>query len=167
MLFYCIIRKPEEVMQIKISSDKKKTLILSKRDWLDIGKKAGFTQNRDPKNENFMAGTIQETSVPTKSKNAINKAIVSLGNYHESIPIEKIFTILETNNVIPLQEDNTVWSGFLVGNASCGDDKAKNQVAHIMLACKVNDEYMVSNNSLYLSWCKMPSGKTEIVAYVS
>jgi len=81
----------------------------------------------------------------------INKSLYAISKiYHPEIPLDKIFGALETEGVVPLQEDGTRWSGIL-----CGDNASM----------RVN----TSNPKifLYVGWYKMPSGNYEINAYVS
>ena len=127
------------------------------------------SQNYDPKAKDF-AVDIREKgkAISPKIKRSINNAIHDLGNYHIEIPLGKIFDICEQNNVIAIQEDGTQWSGFIMGGAECGSDKARNQVAQFDLAVKQeNGFYAMSKNIIWLSWCKMSSNKYEIVCYVS
>jgi len=104
--------------------------------------------------------------IPTINKRNINNAIHNLGSYHVQIPLQSIFNILKENNVIPIQEDGAYWSGMLIGGRECGEEGTKDQVANIDLAINVNGQYLPCKNSLNISWCKMPSGKYEIVCYV-
>lgn len=106
-------------------------------------------------------------AIPLTQKNRINRAIHALGNYHEEIPLGRIFEICQENGVKVLQEDGTPWSGFLVGGAECGSEKANSQIAHFDLAVDRDGQWNPSNNILNMTWCVMPSGKYEIVAYVS
>ena len=66
---------------------------------------------------------------------------------------------------VPVQEDGTDWSGLLSGGAECGSDRASNQRAQIDI---VNlDTRQSINSRLIISWCKMQSGKYEVIAYLS
>jgi hypothetical protein len=85
--------------------------------------------------------------------------------YHDQIPLSKIFDVLTKLGYQPVQEDGTPWSGMLVGGAECGSEQARSQVATIDIVRKEDNATM--NNALYLSWCKMPSGRYEIVSYIS
>ena len=105
-------------------------------------------------------------NIPPKNRQNINRSIHDLGSYHQSIPLQDIFDILKANNTIPISEDGSYWSGFLIGGKECGEEGTKDQVALIDLAVDVNGQYFPCKQSLSLSWCKMPSGKYEIVAYV-
>ena len=126
------------------------------------------TQNISPQAPNFAVDIrIKSKSIPANIKSKINKAIYNLGNFHIEIPLKTIFTICEQNGVVPLQEDGTYWNGMIIGGADCGSNEAKEQIAHFDMAFKADNEYVPSNNMLSLSWCKMPSGKYEIVCYIS
>lgn len=48
----------------------------------------------------------------------INRKLHSLGNYHDSIPLGTIRSILEQHGFKLLQEDGTEWSGLLCGDQS-------------------------------------------------
>lgn len=165
-------------MKIKTASNNKKTLVISKSEWLGIGKKAGFTQSQDPTSGDFMAETIKDKTftIPGKARSAMNKALHDLGNYHNSFPLQQLFQAVESNGGLLLQEDNTKWQGFFsAGNAECGSHEARKQTVTISIAIKVADptytsgsKYIVADNDLVISWCKMSnSGRYEVVAYVS
>ena len=106
-------------------------------------------------------------AIPPKNRQNINRSIHDLGSYHDKIPLGSIFDILKNNGVMPIQEDGTYWSGMLIGGKECGEEGTKDQVALIDLAINVNGQYLPCKQGLSLSWCKMPSGKYEIVAYVN
>lgn len=108
-------------------------------------------------------------SLPQKTRSQINKKISLITNsYLKDIPLQEIFDLLELNNIIPVQEDGTKWGGFLMGNAGCGSEKAKNQNATIPLVMKNPDgKWSMINSNLFLSWCTMNSGKYDIVCYLS
>lgn len=120
------------------------------------------------KSQNNMVDlSLKSHYIPTKNRHNINESIHNLGSYHQQIPLQSIFNILKENNVMPIQEDGTYWNGMLIGGKECGEEGTKDQVANIGLAIEVNGQYIPCKNSLYLSWCKMPSGKYEIVSYIS
>ena len=130
-------------------------------------------QDTNPNLPNFIAGRFGvfkgRKAVTQTAKNRINKSIHTLGNFHEQIPLRQIFDICKENDIIPVQEDGKVWGGMLIGGAECGSDEARQQQAEFNVAVKNEDgRYVfVGNNILRLSWCKMGSGKYEIVAYIS
>ena len=143
-------------------------------------------QQNSTDSDNF---AIDLRSKPIAIKPAIRKAMNSkihdLGNYHVEIPLQQIFDILAEFNTIALQEDGKPWSGMLIGGAECGSDKARDQYANFQLAHKPSDDvymynpfgddsfkmpnggYKLAKQGLLLTWCKMSSGKYEIVSYVN
>ena len=126
------------------------------------------TQNINPDSERFAVDLrLKSQAVPTSIKKKINKSIHALGNYHNEIPLDTLFDILKEHNIVALQEDGTIWSGILTGGAECGSDKAREQYASFNLAIKLENEYLPSKSYLMLNWCKMPSGKYEIVSYIT
>lgn len=126
------------------------------------------TQNKDPDAENFAVDLAGRQRSIGSAKSRINKEIQALGNYFPQIPLSEIFAILKKYNVIPLQEDGTKWSGFVTSQGECGSDKASKQgPMKFELATLLNDEYVIANNVLMMTVCTMPSGKLEMIAYVS
>ena len=96
-------------------------------------------------------------------KNSINRQLTKIGkDYYQKIPLDTIFNILKSHNIIVLQEDNTEWGGMLVGNeaqvyfniadSSSFDGKRYQPYTNAMLA---------------LSYYKMSSGRYEIVSYIT
>lgn len=83
--------------------------------------------------------------------------------YFDKIPLQDIFNILNKYGLIPLQEDNTEWSGLLLGrqaevNFEISPVDTKNE----------QDMYIPYENTMMrLSWYKMQSGRYEIVCYLS
>ena len=129
-------------------------------------------QNTNPDLPNFMVDIIHKSkrAINTATKKQINNKIYELGNYHVQIPLKQIFDICKLHGVVPIQEDGKAWNGMLIGGAECGSDEARHQHAEFEVAIEIDEmkQYAVSrNNVLSLSWCKMGSGKYEIVAYIS
>ena len=127
------------------------------------------TQNYNPNAPNFAVDLrLKEKAIKPTPKKRINNAIHELGNHHHEIPLQNLFDICEENGVIVLQEDGTKWSGFLVGGAECGSEKAiEHQKANFQLAVKQEDgEYVPAKNGLTLTWCKRTNGDYEVVSYV-
>jgi hypothetical protein len=101
------------------------------------------------------------------TKKNINRELHELmkPTYFTEIPLDGIFAILEKNGVIPLQEDGTKWSGMLLGDDSH---------TYIELGMKSSEQDVhglptytpIVNTSLALSWHKMNSGKSEVLAYL-
>lgn len=75
--------------------------------------------------------------------------------YHPAVPMNKICKILKDSDITLLQEDGTPWSGFLCGTK--GTDNF--EIA--------NEEGLITNCWLFLSWYKMSSGNYEVITYVS
>lgn len=110
---------------------------------------------------------FQETAQPAlkaSERNKVNNKLHALGSYHEKIPLQDIFDILAEIGVHAVQEDGTPWQGMLIGGKECGPEAA-DQVANFYLVRTTDGSPL--DNSLRLTWCKMPSGRYEIVAYVS
>ena len=99
-------------------------------------------------------------SLPKKIKNRINKELtsMSMNTYHFEIPIHEMFTILEKHGVAVLNEDGTKFEGFFIGSEGR---------AILNLGMKKNKGFTMSSTNFVLTWYKMPSGKFEIVSYVS
>jgi hypothetical protein len=76
-------------------------------------------------------------------------------NYWDSIPLTKIFQILEDNGVVAVQEDGTPWDGFLCGREGSVSIELK------------SDDIIIENAMLILQWYKMESSKYELNIYVS
>jgi len=126
------------------------------------------SQNTYPHAPNFMVDIrLPEHHIPSKNKKQVNNGIHDLGNYHEQIPLHSIFNILKENDIIPLQEDGTYWEGLLLGGKECGHEEAIKQRTIIPLAININGQYFPCSHGLFISWCKMPSGKYEIISYVN
>ena len=108
--------------------------------------------------------------IPARIRTRINKTLCRLPNYHQGIPLGTIFGILKDNHVVPLQEDNMEWDGVICGAEGqttfpLGD---LNEIRHNVLVCERDEPtYTPVDNVLCLSWYKMPSGRYEVVTYVS
>lgn len=89
--------------------------------------------------------------------------------YFPSIPLDDIFNVLKQNNIVPLQEDYTEWSGLLCGR----EGRMYLELGDIMSAKKINGENVyipLDNTSLVVTWHHMGdtySNKYEVIAYVS
>ena len=101
-----------------------------------------------------------------KEKRQVNIKIHGITTgYHDKIPLQDLFDALAEIGVHAVQEDGTPWKGMLIGGAECGDERTHNQVVNFDLVRTADNSGL--NNALYLSWCKMPSGRYEVVSYVS
>jgi len=101
-------------------------------------------------------------------RNKLNTRITKLlkPTYFDKIPLQLIFDILEEFYVVPLQEDNTPWDGFLLGR------QGRTSIALAPKSSEVNDGALTFytpfvNASLVITWYKMQTGRYEVVAYVS
>ena len=101
-------------------------------------------------------------------KKKMNKKIYKVlkPTYFKEIPLQDIFDILEEHNFVPLQEDNTYWSGMLMGGVS------KTEQVQFPLGVKdLEDDQgkypVITNAELQLTYYKMPSGKYEVISYIS
>ena len=97
---------------------------------------------------------------------AINRTLYKLGAvYHDGIPMDAIFNAIKGQGLVPLQEDNTEWDGFLCGT----DGRCYIPVGDALTKTKKNGLDMYEpfkNRALALSWHKMESSRYEIVAYI-
>jgi len=113
-------------------------------------------------------GTKKPVNIHPSVRKIVHDAISDITtHYHKQIPLGDIFNVLANNNLIPIQEDGTRWSGLLIGGHECGTEKAKDQRANIPLVMKNKGEWSLTTSDLILSYCKMPSGNYEIVCYLS
>lgn len=113
-------------------------------------------------------GAKINTKLQGGTRNKINKEIGKLTTpknktkYFDKIPLQDIFDILDKYDIVPLQEDNTEWDGFLTGREG---------EAFIEMAPKNtldNDMYTpYTNAGLKITWYKIKSGKYEVLCYVS
>lgn len=106
--------------------------------------------------------------IPAGLKTKINKAIhkITKPTYFKSIPLSDVFQALNHFGIVALQEDQTEWSGFLTG----GVDKTEQVYFDLgwVEDKDSNNRYaVIKNAALALSYFKMPSGKYEIISYVS
>lgn len=104
-----------------------------------------------------------------KSRKRANAAVISLlkPTYFPSIPLNEISAVLDQHDIILLQEDNTAWSGFLLGSNE-----------HVLFSLgkksSVKEENGMEfyepfdNAGLFLSWYKDDSRKNiEVIGYIS
>ena len=76
----------------------------------------------------YLDEKIDKHIVNQRMKKRINTQIQKLlkPTYFDKVPLQPLFDILETFNLVPLQEDNTYWDGFLFGGVkSLIDDKKR------------------------------------------
>lgn len=98
-------------------------------------------------------------------KSKMNNEIGAIaGKYYDAIPLQGIVDVLKKYGYKIVQEDGTDWSGMLLGGKECGHPEAAKQRANISIA---QQDGILTQNTLLLMWCKMPSGRYEIVSYIS
>lgn len=123
-------------------------------------------------------GAVQESAAPSalvdmskrplgnpKLKVQLQKTVYSIlkPTFFEKIPLGAISEAFRAFGVSLVDEDGSPWSGFLLGNKDCGDERAKDQ--HAKFALAYNGQLL--NCHLIISWCRMGSGKMEVIGYVS
>lgn len=108
-------------------------------------------------------------TMPPRIKKTLSNGVADIlrPTRFEQIPLKEIFNLFELHHVMAIQEDGTSWSGFLLGDAECGDDRTRDQVVHFPLAIDTGSEWKVTTTHFHLSWCRMPSGKKEVIGYIS
>lgn len=98
--------------------------------------------------------------------------------YFEAIPLQDIFDILQNYNIVVLQEDNTIWSGLLLGDEASATFPIayKSPIDPNLFIGEGNkdtsDDNLIQydpivNSELYLYWYKMESGRYEINTYIT
>jgi hypothetical protein len=113
---------------------------------------------------------FKTTKIDNQRRNKINKELNKLLKitYFTSIPLDEIFDVLKQNDIVPLQEDNTEWSGLLCGR----EGRMSLELGDVMSKYKINDidTYTpLDNTSLVVTWYYMGdnSKKYEVIAYVA
>ena len=87
----------------------------------------------------------------------INKELVNtIGSYSDGLPIGRIDEVLQNSGFHLVNEDGTPFSAIFCGESS-----------YCIIQIADVGTKKVANRVLWLSWHKMPSGKYEIVTYVS
>ena len=116
--------------------------------------------NKKVKNPSY---NLHMTSITQKERHGVNKILYELGKlYHDGIPLGTIAAALRKYGLVIIQEDNTEWSGFLLG------DSAQTDFTIARLSSEFNKQYEpIKNTRLAMSWYKMQSGRYEIVAYLT
>ena len=93
--------------------------------------------------------------VPIRKKANAEITKLTSNKYHSKIPLKDIDDILKKYDMWLVDEAGEPWSGFLLGSNSGGDFDIMSKNGPI------------KNSMLVMTWYKMPSGKYEIVAYLS
>jgi len=110
------------------------------------------------------------TTMRPEVRKKLNKAIApyttgseSNNTYFKIVPLDNFFEVLEAHGYVPLQEDNTYWSGGLFG-----EEGRANIELGVKYSVDTNGFFKpVTNAMLVINWTKIPSGKYEITAYIS
>lgn len=106
--------------------------------------------------------------IPAGLKKKINKEIHKITKpiYFKEMPLGDLFQILNHFGIVALQEDQTEWSGFLMGG-----HKKTEQVYFDLGWVEDRDSdarySVIKNASLALSYFVMGSGKYEVISYVT
>ena len=106
--------------------------------------------------------------LPAKNRKQVGNAIHSLlkANYFPTIPLDEIRATLAYHNIVLLQEDNTEWSGFLLGR----NEHVLFRLGHVSSVQEMNGLKFyepLANVGFSLSWYKDDSRKNiEVVGYV-
>lgn len=108
-------------------------------------------------------------AIPSSIKNKASKDVQKVmppNTYHDHIPLERIFSRLKTHGLVPLDDDNTEWSGILAGKSGRALIKLAHIDSHYTGAGSVTT-FTPYKNALNITWHKMESGKFEIVTYIT
>ena len=93
-----------------------------------------------------------------KVERQVRSAINNIGkqNYWRQVndPLDKIDKVLRQHNIRMVDEDGTDLSAMFIGDQSDTD-----------ISLMLGDQFL--EKQLYLSWYKMPSGKYEVVVYLT
>jgi hypothetical protein len=87
-------------------------------------------------------------------------------NYYPNIPMDQLREAMKMEGYVPLQEDGTEWAGMFLGSE--GETfipmgkLSEGRMLHGLATYKP-----VSNSGLRMTWYEMPSGKYEIVKYIT
>jgi len=115
----------------------------------------------------YISEKVKKHTINQGVKKKINTQIQKFlkPTYFDKIPLQPLFGILEKFNIVPLQEDNTYWDGFLLGGV-----KKTERVEFALGVKDLKDDKnrypVITNAELLLSYYKMESGKYEIIAYI-
>jgi hypothetical protein len=109
-----------------------------------------------------------DTRIDAKTRARLNRVVQNAvpENYYEQIPLGTIQETLKTQGYVLLQEDGTEWSGMLLGSEA----EAFFEMGSFEGAVSLNGEPTfpkVNNSGLRMTWYQMPSGKYEIVKYIT
>ncbi len=158
---------------------------LNKTDWERIGKFAGwldpdemrstianFYDNStkvDPSSPNFAVDMRIRKKLPANLRKKVNIQLSNLtrNRYFDTYPADEVKEILNSVDAIMVQEDGAQWSGFIGPTGECGDDKNRPFYFDIAFKDSQTGQYILSDSRLVTTLCIMPSGKLELVHYLS
>lgn len=101
--------------------------------------------------------------INAKQRGQVNRELgkVLKSVYFEAIPLKDIDSALRKHDMMLLQEDGTPWSGIICGN--------EGQADFLVGPCTWNDALSTpyGNCVFHMSWYRMPSGRYEVIGYLS
>lgn len=77
--------------------------------------------------------------------------------YYKTVPLDVIFKRLAELDIIVVDEEGSDWQGFISGK--------EGRIRLDLVDRNTREE--ITNSMLILTWYKMPSGKYEVVTYLS
>ena len=156
-------------MSLVKTSSGKTVYRLSFSEWKSIGKEAKWLKTAAVVLPNPIDMNGRRVAIPPPIKTKINRALQTLGDHFEQIPLDTMFQILESNGLVALQEDGMKWAGMLIGGAECGSDQAQHQQAAFDLAIDRGQGWMLANSRLWISWCILTNHakKYEVIKYLT
>ncbi len=104
-----------------------------------------------------------DTKTVSKLQKICYKYSTGHGNgniYYDAMPVGPLFEELHNNGVHAIDDDGTVWSGFLVGR----EGHANIELAPFVDKNTAGQVY--DNVALHLNWMKMGSGRYEFLCRV-
>lgn len=105
------------------------------------------------------------TRMPASIRNRANRKIseIASGAPRRDIPLSDIDAVLRDLGYLLVQEDGTPWSGFLTGR----EGRANIDIGILGTQDEDQIHETVSNAMLVITWHKFPTGRYEVIAYVS
>lgn len=117
-----------------------------------------------------MYGIPDEVKMPARVRARVRKEISEAlsESYYKEIPIQEIDDVLRKHGYLLIQEDYTPWNGMLVGTNAMAFFRIGQIEGAVETQYSKEKLYpQVSNTGIQMTWYKMPSGKYEIVAYLT
>lgn len=145
--------------------------VVSPSDMLSAGENmrraAGILEGRNlPKVDSYSEVPVPpKTTAKTRSQlnNALHRALP--GNYYDGVPIDELQDALKAEGYVLLQEDGTPWSGMFLGSGEALLEMGKLDYGRELNGLATYKP--VPNSGLRMTWYQMPSGKMEIVKYIT